>query len=145
MKKADHFANRGTGSLCWLDLDLIYIRSYLSHYHYFDGGHQLSSMRRMMFEGEISDIVISHTHFIFVIAAVPPGSGAASGTGGFEPERVLARDVRVGDSLLWYNAIERGGPPRPRVAHRAGDGAAEADFLPAVPFRARECHRRQPV
>ena len=67
-----------------------------AHYSFADGAHGLSPMRRLVLEANASAITLSHTHFIF---ARRPGAPPLA-----PPERLLARDVQVGDKLLWRNA-----------------------------------------
>ena len=62
------------------------------HYSAFDGGRHLSSMRTLVLASNAS-ITLSHTHFIYAHA---DDDAAAQ-------ELVRARDVRIGDRLLYHD------------------------------------------
>ena len=65
-----------------------------AHFHFLDGGHQLSSMRTLTLEANVARITLSHTHFIFVLTGEDDDAS---------PVQALARDVRVGDRLLYHS------------------------------------------
>jgi hypothetical protein len=81
-----------------------------AHYSYFDGGYQLSPMRTLWLERNISHITLSHTHFIYVYAKAHQDQDDIVNNEMYllseEPQLLLARDVQVGDYVLYYNVTQ---------------------------------------